>query len=95
MVDVEVGCVNELGYALCNTIFSFLWRALTTNYRPLAVAVVCPLGGWVNNFLLNRTTLSSAMYFSVSFGAFIVSISMNKSTHSCLNVSAFLTLKKA
>ena len=38
-----------------------------TNRRPLTVLVVCPLGMLVNNFMLDWTASSSAMYFSVSF----------------------------
>ena len=47
---------------------------LTTNRRPLAVSVVCPVRLLVNNFMFDQTTLSSAMYFSVSFDGSIVTI---------------------
>ena len=70
---------------------NFCGRTLTTNCRSLAV--LCSLGCLsfrrmlVNNFLLNWTASSSAMYFSVSLGAYIVTIKMAKSTHSRLDVS--------
>ena len=56
-----------------------------TNRWPLAVLVVCPLGLLVNNFLLDQTASSSAMYFSMYFGGSIVTISVGKSTHSCVD----------
>ena len=36
----------------------------TTNCRPLAVSVICPLGGW-STILLDQTASSFAMYFCV------------------------------
>ena len=71
-----------------------------TSCLPLAVSIVCPLGLLVNNFMLDQTALLSAMYmyFSVSFGEFIVTIYMygrvDKSTRSCPDVSASLGLLK-
>ena len=52
----------------------FYGGTLTTNRQPYEVSVVCPLGLLVNNFMLDRTTSSSARYFSVSFGGSIVTI---------------------
>ena len=70
----------------------FYGGTLTTNHWPLAVSVVCPLGLLVNNFMLDWTTSLSVMYFSVSFDGFIVTISVDKSTRSRLDVSASLGL---
>ena len=47
---------------------------LSINRWPLVVLVVCPLGLLVNNFMLDQTTSSSMMYFSVSFDGSIVTI---------------------
>ena len=45
-----------------------------------------------NTFFLDQTASSSTVYFSVSFGGSIVTISVGKSTRSRLDVSASLGL---
>ena len=66
---------------------------LTTNRRPFAILVICPLGQLVNNFMLDWTASSFAMCFSLSFGGSIVIISVDKSTWSRADVSALRSTK--
>ena len=65
-----------------------------TNRRPLAVSVVCPLGAVNQQFYVgpDHFVVHDVFRFSVSFDGSIVTISMDRSTCFCLDVSATLGL---
>ena len=69
-------------------VFSARKNIFTTKKENYSISVL------VNNFMLDRTASSSAMYFSVSFDGSIVTISVDKSTRSHLDVLASLEDKR-
>ena len=73
----------------------FCGGTLTTNRQPLAVSVVPSIGMLVNNFLLDWTTSSFAMYFRCLLGGSIVTIKMGMSTHSRLDVSCLRKIRES
>ena len=72
---------------------TFLWRDSNGKLSASrSLSRFSFIGLLVNNFMLDRTTSSSTIYFSVSFDGSIVTISMEKSARSCLDISASLGL---
>ena len=70
----------------------FRGGTLTTNRPLLAVSVVYPLGLLINNFMLDRTASSSAMYFPVFLVDLLLKLRWAWSTRSRLDVSTSLSL---
>ena len=71
--------------------FHFYGGTLTTNRQPLAVSIICPLGGW-STILCWTGPLRHLRCISQCLGGSIVKISVDKSTRSRLDVSASLGL---
>ena len=69
--------------------FHFYGGTLTTNRHPLAVLVICTLGGW-STILCWTGPLCRPRGISQCLGGSIVKISVDKSTRSRLDVSASL-----
>ena len=68
------GCVHTVLYMQISIhcMIYFYGGTLTTNCQPLTVRLFVLQGLLINNFMLDRTTWLSAMYFSVSFDGSIV-----------------------
>ena len=72
--------------------FNFCGGTLTTNCRPLVVSVVCPLGAVNQQFYVGPDRFVVRDVFLSVFDGSIVTISMDRSTRFCLDVSASLGL---